>query len=558
MIRGEKIGEGTFGIVYAANSPRTHRTYAVKRNLVEDETSFIGAIREVDVLNKLRNHPHIVRLEHVAFGHPFINDCFSPLAGQQRLSQRDDSIHFVFNEANYDLHKFIYGAVKLDFYLTKKYMVDILLGLEYMHGQSIIHRDMKPSNILIFGTETDVFGNGNIAKICDFGLSKPFTYQGTQTPGTVTSWYRAPEIALGYPHYDYKSDIWATGCVFFEMMAKKAFIPNIPDNNDEILMCILNALPQPLSTQKLRSLVYSNKWRSVHIQRNQLPRFRKSFLDQFGLSSDAISQFDKQAGRIDLLCDLLNSMMKFDWSERFTATQCLDHPFFKDHTKLIAETRNRYKPNVRNEAPLIVRDCMERRWMSQMVHNIYNNRDRHRWYNHRTLFQAMDLFDRYITVMFHTKVIPSNAIESELTGLLHDKYGSELRFLTCLHLCIKYFSSIHYPIPFENIVPEMYRNDTATIIAEEFESSFIKNCLEYNIYRPSIYESADVFSDILDDHQVRQLIILYTNNTSYSGLKASELYSYYRDYLVDKPDNNLVLPIPPYYQLSSLTIQTTI
>ena len=155
MLRGDKLGEGTFGIVYSGSSPKSNRQYAIKRNLVEDETSFIGVPREVDVLNKLRHHPHIVRLEQVSFGHPFSGGCFSPLLGKDRTSQRDDSIHFVFKQAAYDLHRFVYGAVITDFALIKRYMVNMLLGIKYMHSQKIIHRDLKPSNVLIFGDEKD-------------------------------------------------------------------------------------------------------------------------------------------------------------------------------------------------------------------------------------------------------------------------------------------------------------------------------------------------------------------------------------------------------------------
>ena len=239
MLRGEKLGEGTFGIVYAARSPNSKQEYAVKRNLVEDATSFIGVPREVDILNKLRNHPHIVRLEKVAFGNPFGETVFSPLVGVDRNSQRDDRIHFIFKSAEYDLHRYIYGATITDWSITKRYMVHILLGVEFMHARKIIHRDLKPSNILIFGAETDAMEQPNVAKICDFGLAKPYTYQGVQTPNTVTSWYRAPEIALGYPNYDYKVDIWSLGCILFEMVAKRCFLGNSPDDdNDEIVKCL--------------------------------------------------------------------------------------------------------------------------------------------------------------------------------------------------------------------------------------------------------------------------------------------------------------------------------
>lgn len=543
MRRGDRLGEGTFGIVYSGTSPKTSTKYAVKRNLTEESMSFIGVPREVDVLNKLRHHPHVVRLEQVAFGQPFEGECFSPLTGKERESQRDDSIHFIFREAAYDLHRFIYGAQIVEFSLMKRYMVNMLLGLEYMHSQRIIHRDLKPSNVLIFGEEKDALGVGNVAKICDFGLAKPYTYQGNQTPKTVTSWYRAPEIALGYPHYDYKVDIWSLGCVFYEMLAKRAFVPDVPDDSDEIISNILGALPQELSMRKFRDLVRSNKWREVKLTPKHSPRLRKSFLQQIGLTTELTQQFETQAGKIELFCNLLENMILFDWDQRYTAAQCLDHPFFEEYRPLIAETRAKYPSHPKRSKPLIVRKSIERKWMAQAATDLFNNRSELEWYSHRALFQAMDLFDRYLSAMFNTITITPEMVESELKGFIHTKFDTELRFMTCLYLCIKYFSSIHYPIQYDTVVTEEYRTPEAKLLAEGFEGGLIKNCLEYDIYRPTVYEAADEFGDRLGDIEIRDLVILYSMNSSYSGMTAVELYQYYRTNLKGRPIETLFAPV---------------
>lgn len=531
MLRGDKLGEGTFGIVYSARSPSSQRNYAVKRNLIEDETCFIGASREVDMLNRLRHHPHIVRLERVCFGQPFNGECLSPLLGHERNSQKDDSIHFVFGRAEYDLHRFIYGAVLVDFSVIKRYMVNILFAIEYMHSQHIIHRDLKPSNILIYGEEKDALGFTNVAKICDFGLAKPYTYQGNQTPSTVTAWYRAPEIALGHPTYDYKSDIWSVGCIFYEMLAQKAFISNVPNDNDIILSTILGKLPEELPLRKLREVVKSNRWRSVKLTPAHSPRVRRPFSSQVGLNREMTSRFERQAGSLTCFYELLDKMLTFDWNQRYTATECLNHAFFGDNKILIAETRRQYPPILPPEHIIKVRGCVERKWMSQAATEIFNNRGSLRWYSHRALFQAMDLFDRYLTAMFHSTSIPPNAVESDLKGLIHDKYGAELRFMTCLYLSVKYFSSIHYPISYDSIVTPQYRTQEAKLIAEQFEGGFIKNCLEYKIYRGTVYEAADEFDERLGDTDIRDLIILYSMNSSFSGMRPSELYQYYRSNL---------------------------
>src|SRR3990167_1562775 len=125
MIRNDKIGEGTYGIVYSCHSPTSGKEFAVKRNLADQNNSFIGVIRELDILNKMRQHPNIVKLEQVSFGEPFTKGLFSPLNKKNITSQKDDSVHFVFQKASYDLHHFIHKIEGLQHF--KKYMVQMLL-----------------------------------------------------------------------------------------------------------------------------------------------------------------------------------------------------------------------------------------------------------------------------------------------------------------------------------------------------------------------------------------------------------------------------------------------
>jgi serine/threonine protein kinase len=559
MIKGKVLGEGTFGIVYSATSPNSRREYAVKRNLTENHTSFIGVLREVDMLTKLRKHPHIIRIECVAFGEPFTGACFSPLKSTDREKQRDDKVHFVFGKAEYDLHSFIYGAEYTDFSLIKRYIVHMLLGVEFMHHQKILHRDLKPSNVLIFGKDTDIFGNANVAKLCDFGLAKPFTYQGYQTPRTVTSWYRAPEIALGYPHYDYKVDVWSLGCIIFEMFAGKALLIDTKDDDDEIVSRILGVLPQALPIRRLRELVTGNKWRQVSLKPMHNPPTRTSYAAKIGLTPEAMRQFTKQAGSFEQLCDLLDHMLTFHWEQRYSAEQALDHPFFAEYRPLILATRKLYCPVM--EDRLIIHDCIERRWMSQIAIDIFNNRRQLVWYSPRTIFQAMDLFDRYLAVMFYSTKIVSNAVESDIKGLVHTKIDTQIRFVTCLYLTIKYFSSVHYPIAFDKITQEIkcleFVAKEAQLVAEEFEATFIRDGLQYDIYRPTLYEAADnvenVKGDYLNDEDIRDLIMLYMNPTI-NRMTPTELYAHYKANLRGHKQEVIMAPIIP---ITNINLQQT-
>ena len=181
MIQGNKLGEGTFGIVYSAECKDTGKKYALKRNLAENDITFMSSLRELNLLYLLSNHPNIIGLEMVIFGKFSENTCFSPLSKRDHKDQRDDGVHFIFDRAEYDLYHFIYKSRRNVYKYAKKIMEDLIMGLEYMHANNIIHRDLKPGNILIFFEK-----NKLTAKLCDFGSSKVYTTQGVNTPGMVT------------------------------------------------------------------------------------------------------------------------------------------------------------------------------------------------------------------------------------------------------------------------------------------------------------------------------------------------------------------------------------
>lgn len=545
MERGKRLGEGTFGKVYAATCSTSGTEYAIKRNITDTTTNFIGSPREADVLHKLKKHPHIIRLEMMCFGSPFKNECFSPLSSDLlKEGRRDDNLHFGFRRAAYDLHSFIYGAVSINFSLMKRYMVQMLLGLEFMHGRKYIHRDIKPSNVLIFAEELDVLGQGNIAQLCDFGLTKPYTNQGGQTPGTITSFWRAPEVALGYPNYDYKCDVWSLGCIFFEMVAKRSFIMVDSDDDNFIISTILGSLPQELPLRKLRDWVKSCKWKDVKLSPIHKPSTRKSWLDQLALTASGKKQFEQEAGSLIQFCDLIDHMICFDCNDRYSATLCLQNPFFNEYKDYIRLTQEKYPPCVKETVTLQIHHCIERRWMAEEVIGIFNDRlAKQAWYSHRKLFQAMDLFDRYLFFMKNSNKAVPNAVESDVKGLLHTKEETRLRFYVCLYLSIKYFSSIHSPVEFSEVAPNELLTPENLLISEQFETALVVHCLKYDIYRATIYEAADGFCDKLEDTEVRDLIVLYSMNPSIDDITVEELYRYYRSNLKNRSMEEILKPI---------------
>lgn len=483
----------------------------------------MGSLRETDLLNTLKGHDCVVNTRYIYMGAPFPQACLSPLQGKRdREGQQDDVVHFVFEKATSDLHTCIYQQAT-NYGTMAKYMVQMALGVEFIHSRGIIHRDIKPNNILIFGRTPDTCGGVGVAKICDFGLAKPHTYQGSQTPDVITSWYRAPEVALGNPKYDGKVDIWSLGCVFFEMIARRALFNGMPDNNDTVISRILGKLPVAITSDEY-SQIMANPHRVVRLTQAASPRQRMTFQEQLWPSNNdrqnANARFESQIGpgSLDLFCDLLCRMLAFDPLKRLTATQVVNHPFFASMAPLIKNVRVRASHIVPTVSNILISDCVERRWGMRLAREIFNRRHVFTtWYSDRILFQGMSLYDRYISTITHTMLPHPTAVESEDRGRYHTKFESELRFIVCMYIAIKYFSSIQAPVSYNVIANESFTTESALKQAEQFELNFVQNCLQYRVYQPTLYEEADRLNIVLSPSQVSDLVLLYTLGAGISG-----------------------------------------
>ncbi|CAB1349123.1 unnamed protein product, partial [Coregonus sp. 'balchen'] len=114
-----------------------------------------------------------------------------------------------------DLHKIIVSPQPLSSDHVKVFLYQILRGLKYLHSAGILHRDIKPGNLLV---------NSNcVLKICDFGLARVEELDESRhmTQEVVTQYYRAPEILMGSHHYSNAIDIWSIGCIFAELLGRR-------------------------------------------------------------------------------------------------------------------------------------------------------------------------------------------------------------------------------------------------------------------------------------------------------------------------------------------------
>lgn len=203
----EFLGEGQFATVYKARDVETDTIVAVKKiklgSRVEAQDGINRtALREIKLLQEL-HHKNLIGLLDV-FGH---------------LS----NVSLVFDFMDTDLEVIIKdNTIILTTANIKSYTIQTLQGLEYMHMNWILHRDLKPNNLLVNAS--------GVLKIGDFGLAKPYgSPNRLNTNQVVTRWYRAPELLFGAKLYGTCIDMWAVGCILAELLLRVPFLPGESD-----------------------------------------------------------------------------------------------------------------------------------------------------------------------------------------------------------------------------------------------------------------------------------------------------------------------------------------
>lgn len=203
------LGKGSYGTVVSAvdnSNPEYGVRIAIKKitNIFHREVLLKRAIRELKFMNYFKGHKNIINLLDLDI-----------------VSEKPyDGLYCYQELIDYDLARVIHSSVQLSEFHIKSFLYQILCGLKYIHSADVIHRDLKPGNILC-----TIHGN---LKICDFGLARgvsPQFFQGRTvshiTNYVATRWYRAPELILSHKNYSKAIDMWAVGCILAEFYGRK-------------------------------------------------------------------------------------------------------------------------------------------------------------------------------------------------------------------------------------------------------------------------------------------------------------------------------------------------
>lgn len=284
-----RIEEGTYGVVFRAKEKHTGEIVALKKVKMDREKEGfpITSLREISLLMTFK-HPNIVDVKEIVVG------------------KKLDSIFIVMEFVEHDL-KDLMNEMKADTrFLTsevKCLMQQLLSGVAYLHENWIIHRDLKTSNLL--------YSNQGILKIADFGMARE--YGSPLKPYTslvVTLWYRAPEILLGAKTYTSAIDIWSVGCIFAELLTKEPLLPGRSELDQLDKIFKLLGTPNESVWPGWTKLSATRKMHFTTQSANHL-RQRIPFVTE-------------------ACCDLLQRMLCFDPAKRISASDALQHPYFRE------------------------------------------------------------------------------------------------------------------------------------------------------------------------------------------------------------------------------------
>ncbi|KAK7585844.1 hypothetical protein V9T40_000023 [Parthenolecanium corni] len=283
----EKIGEGTYGVVFKGRNKKTGKLVAIKkiRMEVQDEGIPSTAIREVSLLKELV-HPNIV--------------------GLQEVLMLESKLYLIFEFVPMDLKRYMdsLGDGKhLNSSMVKSLTYQLVVAILFCHRRRVLHRDLKPQNLLV-NPKTGVL------KVGDFGLGRAlgvpvriFTHE------VVTLWYRAPEVLLGSQRYSCPVDVWSIGCIFAELANHEPLFKG--DSEIDQLFRIFRVLSTPTPST----------WAGIKDLPDYTPMFPKW---QRNILREHVKNLDEDG------FDLLQKMLIYDPAARISAKDAINHEYFKD------------------------------------------------------------------------------------------------------------------------------------------------------------------------------------------------------------------------------------
>ncbi|TKX26338.1 serine/threonine-protein kinase-5 [Elsinoe australis] len=302
------IEEGTYGYVSRARDRTSNTIVALKKMKLDGASSYgipVTCLREIQTLQRAR-HKHIIALHEI-------------ITGASTTSPLVPDIYLVMEFASHDL-KSLLTTMPTPFTPseTKSLLHQLTSALAHLHSHSILHRDLKTSNILLLSS-------GRL-KLADFGMARFTTSPppANLTALVVTLWYRAPELLLGAREYGPEIDVWSLGCVFAELLG-----------GGEAVMQGRNEVDQLGKIFELVGLPNEKSWpgwrRLPNARTLKVPSRTGEGQAEKGKLKDLFGALTRN-GRA-----LLDGMLALDPGRRPTAEEVLEHEYFAEDPKMKRE-----------------------------------------------------------------------------------------------------------------------------------------------------------------------------------------------------------------------------
>ncbi|XP_062247662.1 cyclin-dependent kinase 17-like isoform X1 [Platichthys flesus] len=294
-IKLDKLGEGTYATVFKGRSKLTDNLVALKEiRLEHEEGAPCTAIREVSLLKDLK-HANIVTLHDII--------------------HTDKCLTLVFEYLEKDLKQYMddCGSI-MSVHNVKIFLFQLLRGLAYCHRRKVLHRDLKPQNLLI--------NEKGELKLADFGLARAKSVPTkTYSNEVVTLWYRPPDVLLGSTEYSTPIDMWGVGCIFYEMITGRPLFPG--STVEDELHLIFRILGTP-TEETWPGITTSEEFKTY-----KFPQYRPEPLVNHAPRIDNDGH------------DLLSMLLQFEAKKRVSAEDALKHSYFRslgDQLQTLADT----------------------------------------------------------------------------------------------------------------------------------------------------------------------------------------------------------------------------
>jgi len=293
--------------VFKGRNRQTGEYVALKEiHLDSEEGTPSTAIREISLMKELK-HENVVALHDVI--------------------HTENKLMLVFEYMDKDLKKYMDSRGgdrgQLEPATIKSFMRQLLAGIAFCHENRVLHRDLKPQNLLI--------NTRGQLKLADFGLARAFGIPvNTFSNEVVTLWYRAPDVLLGSRTYNTSIDLWSAGCIMAEMYTGRPLFPGT--TNDDELQRIFRLMGTPSE----------HTWPGI----SRFPEYKPSF-PVYGTTDlrNILPQVEPDA------IDLLQRMLQLRPEMRVSAKDALSHPWFLSGGGVQVDPRTGLLPGAWGQQP---------------------------------------------------------------------------------------------------------------------------------------------------------------------------------------------------------------